>query len=61
MFLKPAGEGAVGVGERVGQREWGVAVSPKSCSKWEVVEKRLARCRSVQQLVLLCHGSSLAR
>lgn len=32
MFLKPGGEQAVGVGERVGQREWGVVVIPKSCS-----------------------------
>lgn len=36
MFLKPAGEPAVGVGEGVGQREWGVAVIPKSAAsgKW---------------------------
>lgn len=48
MFSKHEGERAVGVGERVGQREWGVAVIPKSCSKWEVVEKHLAMYRSAE-------------
>lgn len=28
--------------------EWGVAVIPKSCSKWERVEKHLARGRRAE-------------
>lgn len=33
------------MGERVGQRERGVVVIPKSCSEWEMIEKHLARYR----------------